>query len=114
MPLSVWLPSFTVFHNKFIILIKQTNEGRCCNKIWGNTSELYERCSKLGGLVHGGLIRSIHVASEHADSVPGDFYCNNATPPGQRNSKKDYCVSVHSDPKCTDNSFLQFTVFQAI
>lgn len=56
MPLSFWLPSFTVFHNKFIILIKQTNEGRCCNKIWGNMSELYKRCNKLGGLLHGGLI----------------------------------------------------------
>lgn len=98
MPLSVWLPSLTVFHNKFIILIKQTNEGRCCNKIWGNASELYKRCSKLGGLVHGGLILSPHVVSERDVSVPGDFYYNTATSPGQRNSKKDYCVSVHSDP----------------
>ncbi len=47
-----------------------------------------------------------HVASECAASVPEVFHYNNATSPGQRNSRNDCCVSVHSDPKSTVASFL--------
>lgn len=82
MPLSVGLPSFTVFHNKFIILIKK-NKWRN-NEIWRNTS---------------GYVKDVADWEDWFVSVQllsqGFF----STSPGQRNSRKDCCLSVRSDPR---------------